>query len=66
MLATFSIHTARAASRRPSVVVMQAIEDGECYDPTVSIGWSTLAGTPVSAASIWAFVGLGACFFRDL
>src|SRR2546428_13119498 len=40
VLATFSIHTARAASRRPSVVVMQAIEDGECYDPTVSLGQS--------------------------
>src|SRR2546426_2571080 len=40
VLVTFSIHTARAASRRPSVVVMQAIEDGECYDPTVSLGHS--------------------------
>src|SRR5712664_2800966 len=40
VLATFSIHTARAASRRPSVVVMQAIEDWECHGPTVSLGQS--------------------------
>src|SRR2546421_13009065 len=40
VLATFSIHTARAASRHPSVVVMQAIEDWECHDPTVSLGQS--------------------------
>src|SRR5882724_777815 len=38
VLATFSIHT--APSRRPSVVVMQAIEDWECHDTTVSLGHS--------------------------
>ncbi len=40
VLATFSIHTARRESRRPSVVVMQAIEDWECHDTTVSLGHS--------------------------
>ena len=40
VLATFSIRTSRAASRRPSVVVMQAIEDWECHDTTVSLGQS--------------------------
>jgi len=39
---------------------------GRVVGLTFRFGWSTLAGTPVSAASIWAFVGLGACFFRDL
>src|SRR6267143_2361473 len=40
VLATFSIRTSRAASRRPSVVVMQAIEDWECHDTTVCLGRS--------------------------
>ena len=40
MLATFSIHTARGVSRRPSVVVIQAIEDWDCYDATVNLGHS--------------------------
>src|SRR6266404_1759287 len=40
VLATFSIHTAPRVSRRPSVVVMQAIEDWECHDTTVSLGHS--------------------------
>src|SRR5882672_726132 len=40
VLATFSIRTSRAASRRPSVVVMQAIEDRECHDTTVCLGRS--------------------------
>src|SRR5467141_5139009 len=39
VLATFSIRTSRAASRRPSVV-MQAIEDWECHDTTVCLGRS--------------------------
>src|SRR5882762_6117312 len=40
VLATFSIHTTPRVSRRPSVVVMQAIEDWECHDTTVSLGHS--------------------------
>src|SRR5216683_5377422 len=40
VLATFFIHTARAVSRRPSVVVMQAIEDWERHNTTVSLGHS--------------------------
>jgi len=40
VLATFVIHTARGVSRRPSVVVMQAIEDWECHDRTVGLGHS--------------------------
>src|SRR5713101_631053 len=40
VLATFSIHTPRGVSRRPSVVVMQAIEDWDSHDTTVSLGHS--------------------------
>src|SRR5216683_389414 len=40
VLATFFIHTARGVSRRPSVVVMQAIEDWERHNTTVSLGHS--------------------------
>src|SRR6266849_2579733 len=40
VLATFFIHTARGVSRRPSVVVMQAIEDWECHETTISLGHS--------------------------
>jgi len=40
VLATFYIHTARGVSRRPSVVVMQAIENRDCHDTTVSLGHS--------------------------
>src|SRR5712664_972589 len=40
VLATFSIRTSRAALRRHSVVVMQAIEDWECHDTTVCLGRS--------------------------
>ena len=52
VLATFSIHTARAASRRPSVVVMQTIEDWECHDPTVSLGQSR-HGLLLAQALMW-------------
>src|SRR5882672_3420798 len=40
VLATFSIHTTPCVSRHPPVVVMQAIEDWECHDTTVSLGHS--------------------------
>jgi len=40
VLATFSIHTARGLSHRPSVVVMQAIENWDCHDTTASLGSS--------------------------
>jgi len=40
VLATFSIHTTPCVSGHPSVVVMQAIEDWECHDTTLSLGHS--------------------------
>src|SRR5882762_3028597 len=40
VLATFSSHTTPCVSRRPSVVVMQATDDRECHDTTVSLGHS--------------------------
>src|SRR5882724_11047151 len=40
VLATFSIHTTPCVSRHPPVVVMQATDDRECHDTTVSLGHS--------------------------
>src|SRR5882724_4870227 len=40
VLATFSIHTTPCMSRHPPVVVMQATDDRECHDTTVSLGHS--------------------------
>src|SRR5437016_8705947 len=40
LLATFSIHTTPWVSGHPPVVVMQATEDRECHDTTLSLGHS--------------------------
>ncbi len=52
VLATFYIHTARGVSRRPSVVVMQAIENRDCHDTTVSLGHSR-HGLFLQEALVW-------------
>ena len=53
VLATFSIHTARAASRRPSVVVMQPIEDRDRDDTTLCLG-GTRHGWFLPEALVWS------------
>src|SRR5882724_7386080 len=40
VLAPLSIHTTPCVSRHPPVVVMQATDDRECHDTTVSLGHS--------------------------
>ena|SRR5882672_8087321 len=64
VLATFSIHRARGVSRRPSVVVMQAIEDWECQDTTVSLGPSR-HGLFLPEALVWPSLVVEAGVLRD-
>src|SRR6266851_4835147 len=64
VLATFYIHTARGVSRRPSVVVMQAIENRDCHDTTVSLGHSR-HGLFLPEALVWPSLVVEAGVLRD-
>lgn len=64
VLTTFYIHTARGVSRRPSVVVMQAIENRDCHDTTVSLGHSR-HGLFLQEALVWPSLVVKARVLRD-